>query len=596
MKRIFFSFIVWFLLAVAACNDNRLDIAPLNILTADQVLQNESAITAYMASLYNALPMEDHLFFAGGNGNRLANNTDEAISCFTDERNGIGDGTWTSWWGYSHVRNVNDLIEKLPQASLNEENKQRLLGEAYFIRAYYYFAMVKRYGGVPIIKNVQYFTGDNIAELQVPRNREAEVYDFIASDLDSAALLLEENNLSGRATRQASLALKSRAMLYAASSAQYGNVQLDGIIGIPASRADEYWEAAYQAAEAVITSETHALYNKAPDDKVRNFQDLFLDEENNPEVILARHYSYPDKTHGYDNWVLPFGVRGPDGYSSRMCPTLELVEQFEYVDGSSGELKIEDAGGNPIFYEHPTDLFKDKDPRCLATVIVPFSTFQGAVIDVQAGIYDQGKKFEAGDYSALYNPETHQPDNENGTLHIVGLSGLGGSEKTQTGFYTRKYLDTSLPRSRATYAGSEQQWIDLRYGEVLLNYAEAAAELGRIEDAKWALNEIRARAGIKLLESNQVNVEKVRHERLVELAFENHRWWDYRRWRVSDNIFNNTRFSMLKPYYDLDQNAYRFERGVAGRFPKTFNVRVYYERIDPGEISKNPNLVQNPNY
>lgn len=596
MKRIFFSFIVWFLLAVAACNDNRLDIAPLNILTADQVLQNESAITAYMASLYNALPMEDHLFFAGGNGNRLANNTDEAISCFTDERNGIGDGTWTSWWGYSHVRNVNDLIEKLPQASLNEENKQRLLGEAYFIRAYYYFAMVKRYGGVPIIKNVQYFTGDNIAELQVPRNREAEVYDFIASDLDSAALLLEENNLSGRATRQASLALKSRAMLYAASSAQYGNVQLDGTIGIPASRADEYWEAAYQAAEAIITSETHALYNKAPDDKVRNFQDLFLDEENNPEVILARHYSYPDKTHGYDNWVLPFGVRGPDGYSSRMCPTLELVEQFEYVDGSSGELKIEDADGNPIFYEHPTDLFKDKDPRCLATVIVPFSTFQGAVIDVQAGIYDQGKKFEAGDYSALYNPETHQPDNENGTLHIVGLSGLGGSEKTQTGFYTRKYLDTSLPRSRATYAGSEQQWIDLRYGEVLLNYAEAAAELGRIEDAKWALNEIRARAGIKLLESNQVNVEKVRHERLVELAFENHRWWDYRRWRVSDNIFNNTRFSMLKPYYDLDQNAYRFERGVAGRFPKTFNVRVYYERIDPGEISKNPNLVQNPNY
>src|SRR5690606_26909142 len=577
MKRIFFSFIVWFLLALAACNDNRLDIAPLNILTADQVLQNESAITAYMASLYNALPMEDHLFFAGGNGNRLANNTDEAISCFTDERNGIGDGTWTSWWGYSHVRNVNDLIEKLPQASLNEENKQRLLGEAYFIRAYYYFAMVKRYGGVPIIKNVQYFTGDNIAELQVPRNREAEVYDFIASDLDSAALLLEENNLSGRATRQASLALKSRAMLYAASSAQYGNVQLDGIIGIPASRADEYWEAAYQAAEAVITSETHALYNKAPDDKVRNFQDLFLDEENNPEVILARHYSYPDKTHGYDNWVLPFGVRGPDGYSSRMCPTLELVEQFEYVDGSSGELKIEDAGGNPIFYEHPTDLFKDKDPRCLATVIVPFSTFQGAVIDVQARIYYKGKKFEAGDYSQLYNPETHQSDNKNGPLHIVGLSGLRGSEKTQTGFYTQKYLDTTLPRSRTTYAGSEQQWIDLRYGEVLLNYAEAAAELGRIEDAKWALNEIRARAGIKLLESNQVNVEKVRHERLVELAFENHRWWDYRRWRVSDNIFNNTRFSMLKPYYDLDQNAYRFERGVAGRFPKTFNVRVYYE-------------------
>src|SRR5690606_30450613 len=149
----------------------------------------------------------------------------------------------------------------------------------------------------------------------------------------------------------------------------------------------------------------HALYNKAPDDKVRNFQDLFLDEENNPEVILARHYSYPDKTHGYDNWVLPFGVRGPDGYSSRMCPTLELVEQFEYVNGSSGELKIEDAGSKPNFYEQPTDLFKDKAPLCLATVIVAVSTFQRSVIDVHAGIYDQGKNFVAVDYSALYNPE-----------------------------------------------------------------------------------------------------------------------------------------------------------------------------------------------
>lgn len=554
--------------ALLSCNDNRLDIAPLNILTAEQVLQSESAINAYMASLYAALPMEDHLFFAGGNGNRLANNTDEAISCFTDERNGIGNGTWTQWWGYDHVRNVNDLIEKLPGAALNEEKKQRLLGEAYFIRAYYYFAMVKRYGGIPVIKNVQYFTGDNMAELQVSRNTEAEVYDFIASDLDSAALLLDAENVSGRVTRYASLALKSRAMLYAASSASYGSVQLNGITGIPASRAGDYWEAAYDAAKEVISSGVYSLYNEISDNKAQNFQELFLDEENNPEVILARYYSYPDKTHGYDNWVLPFGIRGPDGYSSRMCPTLEMVEQFEYVDGSSGELKIKDAAGNPVYYEHPTDLFKDKDPRCLATVIVPFSEFQGSVIDVQAGIYDQGVKYEAGDYSALYNPETHQPDNENGTLHIVGLSGLGGSEKTQTGFYTRKYLDADLPRSRATYAGSDLQWIDLRYGEVVLNYAEAASALGRTEDAGWALNEIRGRAGIKLLESHEVTLEKVRHERLVELAFENHRWWDYRRWRIADNKLNNTRFTALKPYYDLDAGAYRFETGIAGRLDR----------------------------
>jgi hypothetical protein len=491
---------------------------------------------------------------------------------------------------------VNDLIEKLPNSVLGEAKKQQILGEAYFIRAYYYFAMVKRYGGVPIIKNVQYYTGENLSELQVPRDKEADVYDFISSDLDSAALLLEETNAKGRASQYAALALKSRAMLYAASEAKYGSAQLDGMIGIPASDANKYWQAAYDAAEAVIASGQHALYNKTPDDKVANFQNLFLDEENNSEVILARYYSYPEKTHGYDNWVLPYGVRGPDGYSSRMNPTLELVEQFEYIDGTPGQLKIEDELGNPVYYDHPTDLFKDKDPRCLATVIVPFSEFQGSVIDVQAGIYDQDVKYEAGDYSALYNPETHQPDNENGTLHIVGLSGFGGSEKTQTGFYTRKYLDTDLPRSRATYWGSEQQWIDLRYGEVLLNYAEAAFELGNLEDAKWAVNELRARAEIRLLEDNEITLDRIRHERIVELAFENHRWWDYRRWRIADKVMNNTRFSALKPYYDLDAGAYRFEVDVAGRFPKTFDVKVYYERIDLGEIAKNPNLVQNPNY
>src|SRR5690554_1930229 len=109
--------------------DSRLDIAPINILTEEQIFQNESAIDAYMVSLYNALPIEDFLFFAGGTGNRLAHNTDEVIHHFNDERNGIGDGTWTQWWGYNHVRNVNDLMEKLPNSVLGETRKRQILGE-----------------------------------------------------------------------------------------------------------------------------------------------------------------------------------------------------------------------------------------------------------------------------------------------------------------------------------------------------------------------------------------------------------------------------------------------------------------------------------
>lgn len=405
MKRIIPTIIICLSgMVLNSCSDKRLDIPPLNILTAGKVFQSESAITAYMASLYDALPIED--FNAYPVSQALSNNTDEAITSFGDERNGIGDGTWTQWWGYRQIRNVNDFMAKLPSSeAVNDDTKKTLLGEAYFIRAYCYFAMVKRYGGVPIIKAVQNFTGKNLAELQVKRDKEQDVYNFIASDLDSAALLLPEVNVKGRATRYAALALKSRAMLFAASSARYGELMLDGVIGIPSSEADHYWQKAYDAAKTIITSNKLSLYNKYSD-KVKNFSSLFLDQDDNPEVIFARYFHYPDKTHGYDCWYLPFGVRGPDGYSSRMCPTLESVEQFEYTDGSPGILRTADASGNPIFYKNVTDLFKDKDPRCLASVIVPFSTWENAVIDVQAGIYDQGVKWEAGDYSALYNIHT----------------------------------------------------------------------------------------------------------------------------------------------------------------------------------------------
>jgi hypothetical protein len=573
-----------------SCNDDKLDILPINILTDDQVFQNRAGIEAYMASLYDKLPLDGFNLIP-----ILSNSTDESMSYLGNAKlTSISDGTWFPWWGYDHIRNVNDLIGKLPNANVSDAEKNSLLGEAKFIRAFYYFGLGKRYGGIPIIKEVQNFTGDNIAELQVPRNTEKEVWDFIAIELDEAASLLPETNISGRATKYAALALKSRAMLYAASVAKYGSVMLNGLVGVDPAEATHYWQSSYDAAKQVIDSGQHSLYMKSPDKEI-NFTQLFIDTDN-PEAIFSVYYQYPDKTHSYDPAVLPFSVRSPGGDGSQVGPTLELVEQFEYLDGTSGTLNLNNPDGSPIFYEHPTDLFKNKDPRCLATVIVPFAKFKDNVIDVQAGIYDQGVKWEAGDYSALYNKTTHQPDNTNGTLHIVGRNGLASSllESTQTGFYIRKYLDYNLEQARA--GRPDHQWIELRYAEVLLNYAEASVELDKISDAKWATNEIRDRAGIKLLDDAEVTLERVRHERLVELAFEGHRWWDYRRWRISDKVLNNSFFTALKPYFDIQANAYRFEKEISGIYPKTFDVKVYYERIDPGEIAKNPNLIQNPNY
>lgn len=580
------------LLLSNACNDERLDILPLNILTSEQIFQSEAGIEAYMASLYDQLPAEDFRFRNWGQD--LANYTDESVTNSSVEGVGIPNGTQLGWWGYASIRNVNALIENLPGAKVSEAKKRSLLGEAKFIRAFYYFGLAKRYGGVPIIKEVQNFTGNNIAELQVPRNTEQEVWDFIATDLDEAAAALPATHLAGRATQTVAMALKSRAMLYAASVARYGTVMLNGLVGIPASEAGRYWQAAFDAAKKVIDSGQHALYNKNTN-KELNFTELFLDVSN-PEAIFSVYYQYPDKIHRFDRGNLPFSIRAPSGYSSGTGPYLELVEQFEYVDGSPGKLKLTNPDGTPIFYAHPTDLFRDKDPRLLATVILPFAKFRGHTIDVQAGLYDQGTKWEAGDETSLYNPSTHQPDKTSGTIRIVGVNGFGSGsvEKTQTGFYLRKYLNANMEQSRAD--NSDQPWIVLRYAEVLLNYAEAAAELNKTADARWAINQVRERAGIRQLEESEVTLEKVRHERLVELAFENHRWWDYRRWRIADKILNNVRFTALRPYYDLQAKAYRFETAPAGRWPKTFEAKAYYERIDPGEIAKNPNLIQNPNF
>ena len=130
---------------------------------------------------------------------------------------------------------------------------------------------------------------------------------------------------------------------------------------------------------------------------------------------------------------------------------------------------------------------------------------------------------------------------------------------------------------------------------MLLNYAEAAVELSKVTDATVALNQIRSRTGIKTLTDVDVTLDKVRHERRVELAFESHRYWDVRRWHIADKLLNNTTMTALEPYYVLPDKVYIFKKAPAG-YPKTFFAKLYYERIDPNELSKNPKLIQNPNY
>jgi len=183
-------------------------------------------------------------------------------------------------------------------------------------------------------------------------------------------------------------------------------------------------------------------------------------------------------------------------------------------------------------------------------------------------------------------------------MQIIGFTGpwTGGDELTRTGFYVRKYVDYNKPQATVDLNRSEQPWIDFRYGEILLNRAEAAIELGNTSDALSCINQIRDRAGAPLYGS--IDLDKVRKERRMELAFENQYYWDLKRWRTADGVLDRAHFKGLMPYYVFNENKFIFlaEPELYNR-EYTFQKQFYYEGIPQGEIGKNPNLLpNNPNY
>ena len=351
-------------ISVSGCIEDTLDRKPLNMISDADVWASEQLIDIYMVSLYNALPI-------GFTGNpHLANLTDESsyheenppVSNYGNHAHALNTSM------YAWIRRANYFLDRITTATVSEEKIKQYTAECKFIRAYYYFDLVKKYGGMPIITEVQVFD-NNLEELQVPRNEEKEVYDFILEELDAAIVDLPDSRDAAninRATKLVAQALKSRAMLYAGSIAKYGTVQLNGLIGIPSDKANYYYSESIKASKAIMESSVYGLYDKLYNpasksgDPVTNYQQIFIDK-NNKEIIFQKAYSFPDKVHSFDNLNIPEGFTTNQG--SSICPLLEMVEAYEYVDGSPGVLMVEGKEFNS-----PEELYKDKDPRFDASV------------------------------------------------------------------------------------------------------------------------------------------------------------------------------------------------------------------------------------
>ena len=617
-----------------------LDLPPLNVVQNPDVFGSQSGINSYLARVYSGMPMEDFRyspergFFNGYVMTGMSVMDGEAI-CSNQGKGAQSENT--KYWGdaYSSLRDINYFLETLPQYASNfhESDMNTWKGEMLFNRAFIYFAMVKRYGGVPLINRVLNYPGQSLEELKIPRSSEDSVYQQIKTDLDNAYALLPETNETGRATKYAALALKSRAMLYAGSIAKYNRIEWTDkttgyrLCGVPAEKATAYFQEAYDAAK--MLEGRFSLYKKewkADDKKAQyeNFVNLFFDD-GSPENILIRQYSYPNSTHSYDCFSIPrqFMV---GGYSSAVCPTLEFVEMFDgFPKNDDGRIKTTD-NGRYILYDNLTDLFKDAEPRLRATVILPGESFKGEAVEIWRGIYtgpvDGGiaplipegtlAKYESTACkdrivtSANGSGQVPYELSNGKMMNPAGRSGCFYNDEASaiSGFSVRKYLDASLEAPLVVLNHSSQSWIEFRYGEVLLDRAEAAMELAEAgqgetyrADAYACINAIRERAGATLLNAvSDVTMDIVRTERRKELGFENKTWWDMKRWRTLDQEQNNTMYRVLMPFYADKAGKWFFDARYDEKNTRyTVDSRWYYLDI-PVNIINSDGLTQNPGY
>lgn len=627
MKKLIYGLAISLSLGTVACNDF-LDLPPINKITDKDIFGSEAGIEAYMVTLYNRLPIEDFNYGSESGFNNWiggcfvpALSCDEAMHCeWPHEIFGpTGNGAWNQWWAYDNVRNVNQLIQELENTKLfTPEKKTELLGEAYAIRAWYYFGMAKRYGGVPIIKVPQQYDPSDPSVLLVNRSTEEDTYNFILEDLDNAIEMLPAVRTSAekyRINKYAAAALKSRAMLFAASIAKYGAYDKNGLVGFDnPAKAEKYYKEVIKAVDEVRKG-GYSLY-RGNADKVRNYQEMFWIKGDCPEVIFVKKYEYPDKAHNWDLWNQPWGYRYPEGYGSRLSPTLDLVEAFPMADGTSGEFRtnsegwIVDENNQILEVKNRTDLFKGRDSRLYATILIPGAEWTSAkgdvsgIIDVKRGIVElNGQKVsvlkEGGSFTdqiSYRDPVTKQDT----SLYVIGKQGVGGtSESTVTGLYIKKFLYEGNATQDPKHTSGEQDWFEFRYAEILLNYAEAAAELATMGVSEYEangltyLNDVRDRAGVDAADALTVNL--VRNERRIELMYENHRFWDIKRWRDAERLMTNKKMKGLYPYYVANNQTWIFKKLEVGNI-HDFKPYLYYIRINDDQRSRNPGIEQNPGY
>lgn len=588
-----------FLVILTSCNEDFLETEPLTEISEVALWQDVNLVRTYINNIYAGVPEPFR------RGRLSANLVDEA-----DYRGNTGslnfnrgiitqDATpaWISmyydlYWAdfYKRIRYCNVFLDN--KERINSEDtalKDKMEGEVRFLRAYLYHKMISIWGGVPLITQVYSLADDFTA----PRDSYEECVNFIIAECDKAAALLPEVQSGadrGRATKGAAMALKSRVLLYAASdlynTTVFPSFAKPELLGYTSGDRNARWAAAKNAAKAVIDMGMYSLFkaNPSPEDSVaQNISDYFITKDMTEEDIWYRYFIEEKSRQMIGLYS------GPNGYHGwgTQAPIGDIVDDYEMKDGTRFNWN------NPVQAEQP---YRNRDQR------------------FYAHIFFEGAKWRTRPHDAIgRDPEGviqvgtwERWDNSKQEMYLeYGLdTRYGGIEEwngSYTGYYMRKFIDPVKDLTYIEGGGGGYQGVPyrfFRYAEILLNYAEACIELGEDDEARKYINMIRKRAGQpEITVSGAELKQRYRNERRIELAFEEHRIHDVRRWVIGPQAYKpvlkaNVRYKLLPDKTTATIPTIKHE---------VFQVRswldkAYFMPITRAEINKNELLIQNPGY
>jgi hypothetical protein len=573
MKNLYkFVFIAPFVALLAACNF--LEPEALSLTTGENVFSNNANVKSLRNNMFIFLPDG----YANISNSWLASATDEAEEVGeTENIQNFNTGNWNMYsnpdnvWSknYQGIRKTWDFLQgtdtitwieyKINDPVTYATRMQQLKfwrAEAKFLQAFFYFELVKRYGGVPIVDHKMDIKEDYDYMISAKRDSFSRCINYITTLCDTAAKYLPvkqtevANTDWGVPTKGAALALKARTLLYAASDLYNQAGNSNPAIGYTDSRRTERWIKAAIANKALLN-----LMSQVPYSFQSTYSALFLLKTvRSNEVIFERRYP---ASNTFETLNYPIGYQtGKTG----TCPSQNLGDAYEMSNGTSFDWS------NPVMAANP---YASRDPRLLQTVIVNNSIWKAANVQLWQG----------------------------------GVNGKPIYHASKTGYYLKKYVDESL--NLTTGLTSAKQWIYFRLSEIYLNYSEAMNEAyGPTTtdtlkiSALQAINSVRTRAGIAMPAlpvtlTQEALRTKIRNERRVELAFEDHRYWDVRRWKVAENSLG----AMVRGV-----NILKDANGVFTYTPfdlekRVFDQKMYLYPIPQSEIVKgNGNMVQNPGW